>query len=148
MNFLKVMLSVFFATTLLACAMPIMNIDTVGQSVGGSFQARVGEQLFVREVMTGEDNGMGTVFKGEAKKIELVVTTATKDKLVLTYSEFQKPIPGQFGGYRRNGSWEKNSDFDKSLEFNLMQSDLVVFRQYKFRVLNVNDGMVAYKRIE
>jgi hypothetical protein len=148
MRISKVFLSVFISLILFGCAMPTLNVEKVGQQVGGNFQSRIGETFFVREVMTGDDNGMGTVFNGEAKKIELVLTTATKDKLVLAYSEFQKPIPGRFGGYRRTAPWEKNPEFDRSFEFNLAQSDLIVFKQYKFKITSVNDGAVSYHRAE
>lgn len=143
----KLCLVLLAALMLSGCAGAPINIDRVGQNPGIVLNTSIGEIFFEREVMTGEDNHFGSVFYGDAHRIELVVRSATKDKLVLDYSEYMKPVAGPYGGYRKDGAWLKKSAFDKALEFDLNESKVVFFQKYEFEIIDVKGGRITYKRI-
>jgi hypothetical protein len=145
----KTSLVLFVSIMLFGCIGPKqINIDNVGQKQGILLNSSVGEVFFEREVMTGEDNGYGFVFKGDAQRIELVVRSASKDKLVLDYSEYMKPLESRYGGYKKDGAWLKKPAFDKLLEFNLNESKIVFFNKFEFEIIEVKGGRITYKRIK
>lgn len=143
----KLCLVLLAVLMLFGCAGAPIKIDRVGQDPGIQLNTSIGEIFFEREVMTGEDNHFGSVFYGDAQRIELVVRSATKDKLVLDYSEYMKPVAGPYGGYRKDGAWLKKPAFDKALEFDLKESKTVFFQKYEFEIVDVKGGRITYKRI-
>ncbi len=143
---MKVFYCLSLALLVAGCAPTVLNIDRVGQSTGQPLRSSVGEIFFSREVMTGQDNGMGRVFNGKDYKIEIVVRSATAEKLVLDYSEFMKPVAGQYGGYMKDGEWLKKPAFDKSLEFDLKESKNVFYKEYEFSIDSVGGGRLVYTR--
>jgi len=143
----KLFLVLLAVLMLFGCAGAPINIDRVGQHPGIQLNTSIGEIFFEREVMTGEDNHFGSVFYGNAQRIELVVRSATKDKLVLDYSEYMKPVAGQYGGYRKDGAWLKKPAFDKVLEFDIKEAKTIFFQKYEFEIVDVKGGRISYKRI-
>ncbi|BCO11327.1 hypothetical protein GEOBRER4_n1626 [Citrifermentans bremense] len=143
----KLCLVLLAVLMLFGCAGAPINIDRVGQNPGMQLNTSIGEIFFEREVMTGEDNHFGSVFYGDAQRVELVVRSATKDKLVLDYSEYMKPVAGPYGGYRKDGAWLKKPAFGKALEFDLKESKTVFFQKYEFEIIDVKSGRISYKRI-
>jgi hypothetical protein len=132
---------------LFGCAGAPINIDRVGQNPGTQLNTNIGEIFFEREIMTGEDNHFGSVFYGDAQRIELVVRSATRDKLVLDYSEYMKPVAGPYGGYKKDDAWLKKPAFDKVLEFDLKEAKTVYYKKYEFEIVDVKGGRITYKRI-
>lgn len=129
------------------CAAPIVNINREDQAVGAPLVATVGQTFFAHESMTGEDNYFGSVFNGQAYRIELTVVSATKDRLELLYTEYTKPVAGPYGGYKKEGSWLRKPLFDKPLSFEIAESRVVNYGRYAFEVLGVDGGAVSYRRV-
>lgn len=129
------------------CAGLPVNVDNASP-VGVEQTARVGDIFFEREIMTGEDNHAGSVFYGDAQRIELRVKAASQKRLALDYSEFMKPVAGPYGGYRIQEPWLKKASFDRAVEYDLSESKLVPFQRYLFEVLDVAGGTVKFKRVQ
>lgn len=128
------------------CAGAPIKIDRTDQDTNVILNTSIGEIFFAREVMTGEDNYTGSVFNGDAYRVELVVRSATKEKLVLDYSEYMKPIAGAYGGYRKDGAWLKKPAFDKTLEFDLKETNVVFYQKYEFEIIEIKGGKITYRR--
>jgi hypothetical protein len=136
-----------FMGSFAGCAGVPVNYDASPQVPNKILDTKIGDIFFERETMTGEDNRAGWVFFGNAMRIELSVRAATKDKLVLDYSEYTKPM-NQSGGYQRYGQWFKRPAFDKTMEYDLTDSKIISFQKYEFEIIEIKGGRITYKRLK
>jgi len=148
MSNLKFLMVLVVSLLIINCTGALVNVNRCGQKVDLPLTIGIGDVFFFQEVMTGEDNYFGSVFKGDAYKIELLVSSATKEKITLDYSEYMKPVAGQYGGYRKDGPWIKKPAFDKTLEFDLKETNTIYYKGFEFEIVNISGGKISYKRIK
>jgi len=136
-------------TLLVSCAGTPINISETFPSQNEPQVAGVGDVLFSNEEMNGEDNGFGSVFNGDAFKLDLTVVSASSSKITLEYNEYIKPLAGQYGGYRKDESWLIRDKFTKKLEYEISETENEIsYKAYKFKILKVSGGQIEYMRIQ
>ena len=106
-----------------------------------------GDVFFEREQESGHNNSMNGDWIFNANRIELVVRSATNDKLGLGYSEYFKSGSGAYREITYADKWLKKQAFDAPLEYDLKESRNVLYKDYEFEILAVKGGRIKYKRI-
>ncbi len=125
-----------------------ISIENIGQQPGVELSTNIGDIFFEKEEMSGKENSINGIWLFNAQRMELAVRSATKDKLVLDYSEFYKSGSGSYGEIRTSDPWLKKPAFDKSLEFDLADSKNIYFKKFEFEIIDVKGGRIKYRRIK
>ena len=125
-----------------------ITVVNIGQQPGVELTTNVGEVFFDQQEMSGKENSMNGIWLFNGQRIEYAVRSATKDKLVLDYSEFFKHGSGGYGEILHNDPWLKKPAFDKTLEFDLADSKSIFLKKYEFEILDVKGGRIKYKRVK
>ena len=150
MKRLMIVAALAACTLVTGCGTTPVNVNTANISATGEEKTiGIGDVFFDRVVMTGQKNvgdPNNSVFGGEAYKFDLVLESASKDLLKLGYSEYMKQ-PSPYGYYELS-PWTKKPAFSRTLEYDLKDSKRVTYKSYVFEVLNSQNGMVTYKRIQ
>lgn len=134
---------------LFACAkITPINRETISQNMGVELNTSIGEIFFEKEEVSGRNNSMNGDWIFKAQRIELSVRSATKEKLVLDYSEYYKKGSGKYGEITSRDPWLKRPAFDKVLEFDLTETHNIYIKKYAFEIIDIKGGRIIYKRIK
>ena len=126
----------------------------ISMQVGEDNIARVTDVFFEDAFRAGTANAYGELISHRVEGTQntsirylLTVSTATRDKLTLQYSEYVLQPLNQYGAISKNdNNWLRRSAFDQTLEFNLNESNKVFFKDYEFEVIESLGGYVKYIR--
>ncbi len=133
---------------LISCATPMpVNVSKSYPLINNSNKANIGDVFFFLEEMNGKDNGFGSVFEGNAYRIDLTIISASSNKVSLEYNEYMKP--GAYGGYIKDGSWLVKNKFTKRFEYELSEDNKIInYKSFQFEISRIENGSIEYKRIK
>ena len=127
-----------------ACAPKNINLQDSSPFANEIKTVGVGDVFFRTESMTGQDNGFGMVFGGQASAFDLTVVQLTDSSVALQYREYTK-LPGPKGGFRLADNWSVKQGFNQEYRFDLSQK-VINFKGLEFKVLDVSAGSIKYQR--
>lgn len=143
---IRVSISIALAFVVFACVPKQYHHDLVAPGINNILTVGVGDEFFRRELMYGEDNYAGSIFKGDATMFTLTVVGLNEKMISLQYREFTKPVAGPYGGFRYGGSWLIKDGYNQKYEYDLSLKK-IRFKEYEFEVIGFNEGRIQYKRI-
>jgi len=133
----------------------------ITQNINEEFKSNTGEVFFKEEIIIGEittakilNNSDYTKFYGNAGYFELIISSVSKNKLTLDYSEYILNINDQFSYRIVDGDkiiinyWMKKVAFDKIFEYDISESKTICFKTYQFEIIRVENGSIFYVRIK
>ena len=139
---MKAIVSVVIAF-LVGCGPQLVNIKKGTPQVGVERTAYEGDVFFAYVDCYGEDNGFGTVFKGDCTKYDLTLLGVSWESITLQYREYMKPAAGQYGGYRLDGRWLVKEGFTKNLEYST-EDGRIRYKSHSFKILDVTGNSIYY----
>jgi hypothetical protein len=128
-----------------ACAPKNINMQDSSPFANETKTAGVGDVFFRTETMTGQDNGFGMVFGGQASAFDLTVVQLTDSSVSLQYREYTK-LPGPQGGFRLADNWVVKQGYNQEYRFDLTQK-VIRFKGFEFKVIESANGQLKYQRM-
>ena len=153
----KIAILGLLAAFLTGClSMPYYERTEATLAVNDDHIARVGDVFFEVAHRSGADNGTGALLNSYIDGIEnksfkyvLTVSSASRERLVLDYSEYTLASLNQYGAISKNlDNWVRRSAYDRRLDFDLTESNRVFYGEAEFEVIESLGGYVKYRRIK
>ena len=147
MSRLLAICAVLLSVSISACLPTNINRQIADPSYNetNTVTAGVGTVFFHYETMTGQDNGFGMVFNGQATMFELTVIELTQSTITLQYREYTKS-PGPQGGYSLNSPWIVKQGYDQEYKYDLAER-IIKFKGFEFVVIEASGDSIFYQRI-
>ena len=136
-----------------------IKIYNVTQNINEELCINTGQIFFREETILGEivtaktSNNFDFIkFYGVAGYFELIISSVSKNKLTLDYSEYILNINDQFSYRIVDGDkiivnyWMKRIAFDKSFEYDISESKTICFKTYQFEITKIKNGSIFYIR--